>query len=200
MTLSYSTLSSNTSAGYAGALMARGFVAAAIFNSTFSGNHATRKGGAIFGGTPLSLDNSTVAFNSSDADGGGVYFNDNTLLRSTIIARNTGVPHPDMMHSPTTWISGNNDFIGDPAGLPVFTDTLTGDPMLGPLADNGGPTLTHALMSGSTAIDAGTDDLGFDNDQRGPGFHRVVGVAADIGAFETGNSISDEIFVDGFDP
>jgi hypothetical protein len=45
-----------------------------------------------------------------------------------------------------------------------------------------------------------TSDLGFDYDQRGPGFHRVNGAAADIGAFETGNSIADEIFADGFDP
>lgn len=199
MTLSYSTLSSNVSAGYAGALMARGFVAAAIFNSTFSGNHATRNGGAIFVAGPISLDNSTVAFNSSDADGGGVYFNNAALLRSTIVARNTGTPHPDLMLSPTTTISGGYDFIGDPAGLGILPMSLTGDPMLGPLADNGGPTRTHALLSGSTAIDAGTDDLRFAHDQRGPGFARVIGVAADMGAFETG-AAADQIFANGFDP
>jgi predicted outer membrane repeat protein len=200
MTLSYSTLSSNDSAGSAGALMPRGFFGASIFNWTFSGNHAAGKGGAIFGAGPIAIDNSTIAFNSSDADGGGVYFNNEALLRSSIIAKNTGVPHPDFMVSQSAIVTGNNDFIGDPAGLPVGLGDLTGDPMLGPLADNGGPTLTHALLSGSTAIDAGTDDLGFEYDQRGAGFHRVNGAAADIGAFETGNSISDEIFADGFDP
>ncbi len=199
MTLSYSTLSSNSSAGDAGGLMARAFDPGAIYNTTFSGNHASGKGGAIFGGGPMSLDNTTIAFNSSDADGGGVYFNDTALLRSSIIARNTGVPHPDFMVSQTAVVTGNNDFIGDPAGLPVF-GALTGDPMLAPLADNGGPTKTHALLAGSTAIDAGSNDLRFDHDQRGPGFARVNGIAADIGAFETGTSVVDEIFANGFEP
>ncbi len=57
---------------------------------------------------------------------------------------------------------------------------------LGPLADNGGPTLTHALLAGSAAIDAG--DPGFAPppafDQRGAGFDRVVGGRIDIGSFE----------------
>jgi hypothetical protein len=62
------------------------------------------------------------------------------------------------------------------------------DPMLGPLADNGGPTQTMALLAGSPAIDAGpvpvpTFPLN-DNDQRGAGFPRVIGPAVDIGAFE----------------
>jgi hypothetical protein len=58
--------------------------------------------------------------------------------------------------------------------------------MLGPLANNGGPTDTHALLSGSPAIDAG--DPNFtpppDYDQRGPGYSRVVNGRIDIGAFE----------------
>ena len=62
------------------------------------------------------------------------------------------------------------------------------DPGLAPLADNGGPTLTHALLPGSSALDAGPDPVpdfpGNDHDQRGPGYARVVGGAADAGAFE----------------
>jgi len=58
--------------------------------------------------------------------------------------------------------------------------------MLGPLQDNGGPTFTHALLTGSPAIDAG--DPNFTPppyyDQRGPGFARVVNGRIDIGAFE----------------
>jgi hypothetical protein len=55
---------------------------------------------------------------------------------------------------------------------------------LQPLADNGGPTHTHALSAGSPAIDAGDNPFGLINDQRGAGFPRTTGAAADIGAFE----------------
>jgi len=65
---------------------------------------------------------------------------------------------------------------------------LDADAKLGPLADNGGPTQTHALLTGSPAIDASTDPVasftGNAYDQRGPGFARVVNGVADIGAFE----------------
>ena len=60
------------------------------------------------------------------------------------------------------------------------------DPMLGPFQDNGGPTLTHALLPGSPGINAG--DPGFTPppffDQRGPGFKRVVNSRIDKGSFE----------------
>ena len=56
------------------------------------------------------------------------------------------------------------------------------DPMLGPLADNGGPTLTMALLPGSPAIDAGDDAAAPPTDQRGVA--RPVGAASDIGAYE----------------
>ena len=55
---------------------------------------------------------------------------------------------------------------------------------LQPLAYNGGPTRTHALRLDSIAIDAGNNAADLPSDQRGPGFARVVGTAADIGAFE----------------
>jgi hypothetical protein len=58
------------------------------------------------------------------------------------------------------------------------------DLKLGPLADNGGPTETHALLTGSPAIDAGSNPAGLVFDQRGYNYARVAGPAADIGAFE----------------
>ena len=66
-----------------------------------------------------------------------------------------------------------------------FTDATSfnqTNPKLGPLADNGGPTLTMALLPGSPAIDAGDTSLAPPTDQRG--FPRPFGAAADIGAFE----------------
>ena len=70
------------------------------------------------------------------------------------------------------------------SNIPAGGDTFT-DPKLGPLADNGGPTLTMALLPGSPAIDAGNTSLAPATDQRG--FPRPAGLAADIGAFEYGS-------------
>ena len=76
----------------------------------------------------------------------------------------------------------NGNIIGGPINGPI-------DPLLAPLADNGGPTLTHALLPGSPAINAGdlnavagVDDVPL-YDQRGKGFDRIVS-RIDIGAFE----------------
>jgi hypothetical protein len=64
------------------------------------------------------------------------------------------------------------------------------DPMLEPLADNGGVCQTHALASTSPAIDNGSNPLKLKYDQRGPFcYFRVVGDGVDIGAFEFGNDI-----------
>jgi hypothetical protein len=76
---------------------------------------------------------------------------------------------------PNTLIAANT-----PAGGDTFPD-----PKLGPLADNGGPTLTMALLPGSPAIDAGNTALAPATDQRG--YPRPAGLAADIGAFEFGS-------------
>jgi len=75
----------------------------------------------------------------------------------------------------------------DGAGALYGTAGAPLDPRLGALADNGGPTLTHALLRGSPAIDAGNDSLLPPNtpyDQRGPGFARILGPRVDIGAYE----------------
>jgi hypothetical protein len=70
----------------------------------------------------------------------------------------------------------------------IGTGSLTNtDPKLGPLANNGGPTLTMALLPGSPAIDAGDTSTAPFADQRG--FPRPAGFAADIGAFEYGSML-----------
>jgi hypothetical protein len=82
--------------------------------------------------------------------------------------------------------SSGHNLISDSTGGSGYapTDILDVDPMLGPLTDNGGPTLTHALLPGSPAIDAGDNTGAPEWDQRGPGFPRIVNGTVDIGAFE----------------
>src|SRR5262249_40095581 len=78
--------------------------------------------------------------------------------------------------------------------LAAMGDQINTDPMLGPLQDNGGPTFTHALLTGSPAIDAGKNFTAATMDERGPGFVRTSdnpsvgnangGDGTDIGAYE----------------
>ena len=103
-----------------------------------------------------------------------------------------------VIHDPFTVtldpISSNN-LIRRSVDTQVPADTISGAgacPLLGPLRDNGGPTRTHALLSGSIAIDNGNNNIGASQDQRGttddPGppypYPREADGAADIGAFE----------------
>ena len=113
---------------------------------------------------------------------------------STIIASNP-VKYYDFVCSSSCTISGANNLIprtGGPTTLPP--DTLTSNPNLAPLANNGGWVAgapgasgflpTHMLYLGSPAIDKGSNIEGFQYDQRGPGFPRVLGAAPEIGATE----------------
>jgi hypothetical protein len=176
---------------------------ATLANSTVSGNRTDVSGGGVWA-TAGQLTNSTVVENRS-LTGGGVFHNPGGELRvlNTIIARNavgTGGSGPDVSGA---FVSLGHNLIGDGTGGTGFTDGVSGDivgtsaapidPGVGPLARNGGPTRTHALVAGSPAIDRGDNAvlaLGLTTDQRGPGFPRRKdgngdGVAVvDIGAFE----------------
>lgn len=124
-------------------------------------------------------------------------------MQSSIIAGNSAGDDADYAPDlgagyPMTIAGSNNLVVSSDATLPV--DTLDVDPLLLPLADNGGPTRTHALGEGSPGIDAGNNSGNLAFDQRGSGFPRVVGAAADIGAFEVRTETPDDtIFKDGFD-
>jgi predicted outer membrane repeat protein len=183
---------------------------AQVVNSTLSGNF-TQGDGANGGGLatgPYALAavlNSTVTLNGTrgtHADGGGIFAVDSIALRSSIVAANYDQDdgsHPDLRPGSGTLdvtnsligantgtslgLGGpdaNGNFIGGFNGLPL-------DPFLGPLADNGGPTKTHALLTGSVAINHGANPLNLTTDQRGVPFARVVGAQADIGALEVSN-------------
>jgi parallel beta-helix repeat protein len=161
-----------------------------VVNSTISGNTAR---GATGGGIDLrvfdggTISNSTITANHA-AGGGGVSLRGQQgtfTLQSSLIAGNDAAVAADVgAVAPLTIAGANNLVVGAGAGVTLPADTLHADPRLLPLADNGGPTRTHALGAGSPALDAGNDSAGLDTDQRGPGFPRRLGAATDIGAFE----------------
>ena len=119
------------------------------------------------------LKNLTVAGNG----GAGISFTESIELDNSIVAGNAG-GDCDISGEPT----GSNDLIGSGTCGTSLTGVVTGDPLLGPLQDNGGPTPTMALRAGSPAIDAGKDSLCPTTDQRGT--PRPLGPHCDIGAFE----------------
>jgi hypothetical protein len=175
-----------------------------IANSTISGNSADVRGGGLYARNMgvFALANATIT-NNTAPEGAGIADTATAAgypfaIASSIVAGNhvtVGSSSQDIVtvHD----VTGSNDLIGS-ANVALPGDTLGGDPLLGPLADNGGPTLTHALLSGSPAIDAGSNPADLATDQRGGTFIRISGAAADIGAFET-QPLPDAIFADGFD-
>jgi hypothetical protein len=172
-----------------------------IVNSTVSENVASLKFGGIYSKVPVTLSNSTIAFNVAPA-GGAVYSVGQPLkLESSIIADNvTGGLQIDLDGALKPPLTGYNNLItSSTIGFPP--GTITSCPKLGPLAANGaGAMKTHALLAGSPALNAGYDPHHLQTDQRGPGFLRTVGVAVDIGAFERQGGTDDRITVHGFEP
>ena len=154
-----------------------------LVNSTVSGNYAADGGGIHNAGGPLALRNSTIAFNRA-ANGGGLYAGGFLSIRNTIIANNTddgdNVPSSAncaLFSTPLYTgvnIAGDNTCGTDPA-------LLIADAKLGPLADNGGPTNTHALDATSPAIDLG-GQCTETTDQRYVA--RNQGASCDVGAYE----------------
>jgi CSLREA domain-containing protein len=179
------TFSGNSSSSGGGGIHYSGGSTLRLSNCTISGN----AGGGIYHvfGT-LEVVNCTIAGNTSRA---GISVNGTGYLRNTIIANNP----PNLSGS---LISLGNNLTSDAGNnlLNQPTDQINTNPLLGSLADNGGPTQTHALLLGSPAIDAGnscvttnncaSNNLGFNltTDQRGAGFPRLVGGTVDMGAFE----------------
>lgn len=191
MVITDSSVSYNTNVlgGFGGGIENLGTLE--IRNSTISGNRAIFKqsglGGGIFNGEILIITNSTITDNSADGQGGGINAASGTLeIGNTIL--NAGAQGANIYSSPGMVTSRGYNLSSDNAGgfLTGTGDQINTNPMLGPLANNGGPTATHALLTGSPALNAG--DPNFTPppvyDQRGPGFDRVVGGRIDVGSFE----------------
>jgi predicted outer membrane repeat protein len=178
-----------------------GVGAVTIRNSTFSGNSAGNHGGAIRSGAffspgTLTVVNSTFSGNSAH-DGGGIYSDggDTAQLLNTLVAGNTAAGQsPDVFSTansfgghPVASLGHNLIGVRDGSSSSVWVASdLTGtaaaplNPGLGPLADNGGPTRTMALLPGSPAIAAADPSGAPPTDQRGV----ARGPAPSIGAYE----------------
>ena len=197
LTLNNSTISGNSAVNGGGGIRNRvhplGTLTLTINNSTISQNSTTVDGGGInnvaeeLGTLTLTLNNSTISQNSSTGNGGGISNSGiiTASLRSTIVANNDALGTGDELSGS---FRVEYSLIEHRAGATI-RETVAGsnrygvDPLLGPLAENGGPTLTHALLPGSPAINRGSIPTPQSFDQRGLGLVRTVG-RTDIGAFE----------------
>lgn len=153
LTITNSTFYQNSALQEGGAINNL-FGTAVINNSTFTANSANN-GGAINNSATLSLLNSTVVSNTATSGGGGIYRQaGNITARNSLFYGNTAPAGPDMLGNLT---SQGYNLVGNTAGMSGLAVTdLTGvNPNLGPLQNNGGPTLTLLPHSGSPAIDAG---------------------------------------------
>lgn len=207
-----STFRDNQAAGYGGlSLFDHGGTAASgsIVNSTFTGNLArSGLGGAInmaaSGG--VTIQNTTIADNRADCAvcfAGGIAnaAGRPLTLRNVLFRNNTGgnAFNPwTVLNAP---VAGGNNLqwpqvrpgSGGQQETPVTAGAVFADVVLGPPADNGGPTQTLALPAGSAAVDGGAGSGAPPVDQRGRPRHG----APDIGAYEWQ---PDLLFASGFQP
>ena len=209
LTILNSTISGNIgNAG--GAILNR--LALSMTNSTVSDNLLSHggSGGAVYNSdspSSFTVTNCTLTANSGPALIAG---GSSSVVRNTILAGSVGGTGSDASGAFT---SQGHNLVGNADGSTGFGaagDQLGSaaaplNPRLGPLADNGGPTPTHALLAGSPALDAGNNSLAVDRngnplttDQRGTGFPRFADAAdadttqtVDIGSFEAHPSVED---------
>ena len=184
-TLTASTISGNTSADDGGGIFLNGSINVnapallTITNSTISNN--TNSGGSgggmfILSFATVTITSSTISGNNSISNPGGGISNvgASVTLGNTIVAINTNSNCVGTITNGGT----NMQFPGTTCGAGI----TSADPLLQPLASNGGPTQTESLSSGSPAIDAGSGCPPPATDQRG--VSRPQGSACEIGSFE----------------
>ena len=183
LTLERCTLSGNSASVVGGAIENTGVLT--LTQCTLSGNTADDFGGAILSSGRLTLTQCTLSGNTADSYGGAISSIGSLALNRSIVAGNSAPGDPssaDISNFDTIDFASGTSIVrllGGPGITNNPGNRNTADPLLAPLADNGGPTMTHALLPGSPARDAGTGSP-FTQDQRGV---NVVGTP-DVGAYE----------------
>jgi hypothetical protein len=200
MTVSGSTIADNTAGSTGGGIAVTGGHLG-LTNSTLSGNAGQAGGGIYYAQTGsaipvLEVTSSTITLNRTTGSfnlGGGLEINVSSgparaLIRNAIIAGNQAALRGPDVDGPVLSLGYN--LVGQTDGSTGWVGTdLQGtsgqplDPGLGPLQDNGGPTLTHALLVGSPALHAGDPAVLLSRDQRGSVRAGSFGTPTDIGAF-----------------
>lgn len=147
-------------------------------NSTLSGNSTTSTGGGFrnAGIAATELNNVTINNNSSVVGAGQSI----SVFGGTFALKNSIINSSGTDCSGTIGSNGYNIASDSSCGLSGTSDMVNNNPQLGPLQDNGGETLTHALLVSSPAIDSGSNCPAVD--QRG--IARPVGAGCDRGAYE----------------
>ncbi len=215
-TIRDSTLYANTADNGGG--IYNNFDALAITSSTISQNAADTDGGGIFSRIAAFIYNTSVIGNDADHDrdqnggiGGGVFVDEGLGSRfvavNSLIAGNTQFDAPIYNDCNGALETYGRNLFGEVVGC-SFPNSLTWGTValetIGPLQDNGGPTFTHALLPGSSAINGASNLLGCEDESGTPlgadqrGAPRIVGVRCDVGAYEFGAHV-DPIFKNGFD-
>lgn len=188
LTLMQSTISGNHTEGgnsHGGGI--RLYSTSSVQFSTITDNHAhsaDATGGGIsmfaYSSSPvrtLTVTGSIVAGNAAGGENPEIRPAQNLIVRYSLVGNSAGT---GLVEAPVGAPDGNGNLIGGPLHGAI-------DPMLAPLSDNLGPTMTHAILPGSPAIDAGDPSILYSTgefDQRGSGYARVSGGRIDIGAFE----------------
>ena len=208
------TLNNSTVSGNSAAILGGGVYINSgewqIHNSTISENTAA-EGGGIYNRGDLLVTNSTISGNQADQGGGvlhsgndDVYFSFVTVTENTAISGGGLEVDSARIMVTNSIVAGNSpqNCLGnivpihnnlDDDGSCAFN--ITGNPQLGPLADNGGPTQTHAIASFGPAMEVAVPctatsmniSTPIDQDQRG--LSRPKGVACDLGAYEANISL-----------
>lgn len=188
LTMTNSTISNNTSATGAGGVFFYGSPVS-LTNVTIANNVAlgSLAGGIAAGGVTGTLKNCTIAGNhadDTDSFAGAMIGSSGLTLVNTIVANNTAGNEYNPVSCTEQAAGGDHDLQfpaqngSGQAEPPCVPGVTFADPLLGPLADNGGPTFTMALLAGSPAVGAGADCPALD--QRGVA--RSDG--CDIGAYQ----------------